>query len=63
MPVTNPDLRRGRGQCIKCLRAAELVPEVRGTPAELCAKGEIRNSTAALISTKRLCAGCSQGNV
>ena len=51
------------GQCIKCLRPAELMPEVKGTPAELCAKGEIINSTAALISNKRVCTGCSQGNV
>ena len=32
-------------QCIKCLRPAELVPEVKGRPAELCAKAEMLNST------------------
>ena len=42
---THPNERRE--QCVRCLRPAELVPEIRGTPAELCAKSEILNSTAA----------------
>ena len=35
----------------------------QGAPAELCAKGERLNSTAARVGTKQLCTGCSQGNV
>ena len=58
---THPN--EGRGQGIRCLRSAELVPGVRGTPAEICAKAGTLNSTAARSSAKQLCTGCSRGNV
>ena len=49
--ATLPRTDERRRQCIKCLRPAELVPEVKGTAAELCAKAEILKNTAARIST------------